>query len=171
MNCPCGSDRTYTACCEPLHRGTATAETAEALMRARYSAFVQGEIDFLVDTLAPEARTDGDREALEEWSSSSEWLGLKVRKTEAGGPGDTKGTVEFVAGFQQGGRETYHHEVASFEKRDGRWLFVDGTTPTVKTKLREGPKIGRNEPCPCGSGRKYKRCCAAVKSEGNETSA
>ena len=30
-----------------------------------------------------------------------------------------------------------------------------------QTVRHEGPKIGRNDPCPCGSGKKYKRCCGA----------
>ncbi|MFB4158971.1 SEC-C metal-binding domain-containing protein [Geomicrobium sp. JSM 1781026] len=25
--------------------------------------------------------------------------------------------------------------------------------------FKPGPKVGRNEPCPCGSGKKYKKCC------------
>jgi uncharacterized protein YchJ len=28
-----------------------------------------------------------------------------------------------------------------------------------ETVVRVGPKIGRNDPCPCGSGKKYKKCC------------
>jgi hypothetical protein len=31
--------------------------------------------------------------------------------------------------------------------------------PRVQTMVRTAPKVGRNDPCPCGSGRKYKRCC------------
>lgn len=29
-----------------------------------------------------------------------------------------------------------------------------------RVEVRTEPKIGRNEPCPCGSGKKYKKCCA-----------
>ena len=35
-------------------------------------------------------------------------------------------------------------------------LFPVGMTPGP---ARAGPKVGRNDPCPCGSGRKYKKCC------------
>jgi preprotein translocase subunit SecA len=31
----------------------------------------------------------------------------------------------------------------------------------VKTVTRDQPKVGRNELCPCGSGKKYKKCCGA----------
>jgi len=37
-----------------------------------------------------------------------------------------------------------------------------GDVPTGQTYKREGRKIGRNEPCPCGSGKKYKHCCGKV---------
>ena len=33
----------------------------------------------------------------------------------------------------------------------------------VETVVHEGPRIGRNDPCPCGSGKKYKKCCGAGK--------
>jgi preprotein translocase subunit SecA len=36
----------------------------------------------------------------------------------------------------------------------------DGET-TVTTVRRQGEKVGRNAPCPCGSGKKYKKCCGA----------
>ena len=35
--------------------------------------------------------------------------------------------------------------------------------PKVETVVHEGPRIGRNDPCPCGSGKKYKKCCGADK--------
>ncbi len=38
-----------------------------------------------------------------------------------------------------------------------------GTVAKVETVVHEGPKIGRNDPCPCGSGKKYKKCCGAGK--------
>ena len=40
-----------------------------------------------------------------------------------------------------------------FEVGDEFWL------PEVEQVVRQGPKIGRNDPCPCGSGKKYKKCC------------
>jgi hypothetical protein len=36
-----------------------------------------------------------------------------------------------------------------------------GLDADVQTVRREGPKVGRNDPCPCGSGRKYKKCHGA----------
>ena len=161
MICPCGSSKDYEACCAPYHRGEQDPPSAEALMRARYAAFACGEVDFVWETLAPERREDGEKEDIARWSRESEWLDLIIRKTEAGTAADSHGTVEFVARYKQHGEEQMHHELASFEKREGRWLFVDGQTPEATTVLREGPKIGRNDACPCASGKKYKRCCGA----------
>ena len=59
--CPCGSEIEYQKCCEPCHTGAAPAKTAEALMRSRYSAYVKGAIDYLIDTVLPEQRFDLDR--------------------------------------------------------------------------------------------------------------
>ena len=53
-----------------------------------------------------------------------------------------------------------HHERAQFELLDGTWYFLDGIPVTPKQFVREQPKVGRNDPCPCGSGKKYKKCCA-----------
>ena len=47
----------------------------------------------------------------------------------------------------------------NFARHNGRWYFVDGETIGQKPVVREGPRIGRNDPCPCGSGKKYKKCC------------
>jgi SEC-C motif-containing protein len=44
-------------------------------------------------------------------------------------------------------------------KEDGRWLFKEAEVPEHETVRREAPKVGRNDPCPCGSGKKYKKCC------------
>jgi preprotein translocase subunit SecA len=37
----------------------------------------------------------------------------------------------------------------------------DGTDKKTQPKKRVAPKVGRNDPCPCGSGKKYKKCCGA----------
>jgi SEC-C motif-containing protein len=135
---------------------TAPAKTAEALMRSRYSAYVKGAIDYLIDTVLPEQRFDLDRKSVQEWSESAEWKGLEV-KNSSGGEADSKGKVEFVARFRQGGLEHTHHEIGRFKRRDGKWYYVDGKViPTVPA----GAPISRNGPCPCGSGKKFKRCCA-----------
>ena len=46
-----------------------------------------------------------------------------------------------------------------FSDREPYEVEDDFGNAPVQTVVRPGPKIGRNEPCPCGSGRKYKKCC------------
>jgi SEC-C motif-containing protein len=171
MNCPCGSNLPFENCCEPLITGKAFADTAERLMRSRYTAYVRSNIDYLEKTLAPESRADFDAESAKQWAKQAQWKGLKINSTELGTSKDKIGTVEFTATYQQGRQTLDHHEVSQFRKENERWYFVDGESHTHKegeahhhhekpqTVVREQPKIGRNDPCLCGSGKKYKKCC------------
>ena len=156
--CPCGSGLAFSACCEPYLRGDKNAPTAEALMRSRYSAYVTHNVDYIVDTCISDGKRDIDREQTRRWSEESSWHGLKIVSTSKGGVNDSEGTVEFVASYTMNSLKDQHRENAQFKKVDGKWLYDDGSiTPT--TIVRETPKQGRNDPCACGSGRKYKHCC------------
>jgi SEC-C motif-containing protein len=139
---------------------SALASSPEALMRSRYTAYVVGDYDHIVRTVAPETLASFNVDALKAMASSMTWLSLDVREVTGGGPEDQQGTVEFAARFKEGGQEKVHHERANFRREDGRWVYVDGTM-RPKGRPREVVKIGRNEPCPCGSGKKYKKCCGA----------
>lgn len=158
--CPCGSGKPYSECCAPVIAGRNAPRTAEELMRARYSAYVKHEIDFIINTCErSEDVAEIDRKATEDWSLSSTWHGLRIIRCEKGGENDSEGVVEFEADYtSRGGMRDIHHEIGTFKKTDGKWLYVSGNVrPT--TVVRDGRKIGRNEPCPCGSGKKYKNCC------------
>ncbi|MEK7858652.1 MAG: YchJ family metal-binding protein [Elusimicrobiota bacterium] len=162
MDCPCRSAKTYEQCCQPLIAGTAKAKTAEALMRARYSSYAKGETAFLVSSHLPARRGEFDEKAAQEWSKKSEWKGLEVMATQAGLESDSVGRVRFIATYAVEGKTHEHHEVAEFKKEpDGHWYFVDGGSPKSDPVERAAPKVGRNDPCPCGSGKKHKKCCAA----------
>jgi len=158
-SCPCGSGRALDQCCGPILAG-APAPTAEALMRSRYTAFTLGDIGHIERTHAPEAREDFDRANAEAWAKAAKWEGLEIRHTESGTESDETGTVEFVARFRQAGQIMAHHELATFRKVEGTWCYVDGTL-NPKEAPRHVQKVGRNDPCPCGSGKKYKKCCGA----------
>ena len=159
--CPCGSGNSYPKCCKPYIDGSRTAPTAEALMRARYTAYEKGAVDFIMNTHHPEGREELSREATEEWAKSSDWMGLEIVNCVAGGESDEQGTVEFIARYRGSDRAVVnHHELSSFEKADGQWFFRDARMINNPQK-RESPKVGRNDPCPCGSGKKYKKCCGA----------
>ena len=166
FTCPCrlrAAPLTYSQCCAPQLEAGKPAPTAEALMRARYSAYALGKIDFLVDSLAPESRHDFDRKAVAHWSTQSQWLGLDILSTEAGQAGDSEGVVEFVAHFVLDGEERAHRERSRFrfESEDGRWYFVAEVKRKTAPIVR-GDQPGRNDPCPCGSGKKFKKCCGAA---------
>jgi SEC-C motif-containing protein len=127
-------------------------------MRSRYTAYVLCDVDHLERSLAPEARTDHDRDSAEQWAKSVEWLGLSILSTQGGAIDEQSGVVEFEARFRHAGIEQAHHETSTFRRHQDGWLYVDGKVHN-KPMVRNGPKIGRNDPCPCGSGRKYKHCC------------
>ncbi len=157
--CPCGSEETFSKCCGRFIEGGESAPTAEALMRSRYTAFTLARIDYVTATHDPETREEQNPEEARKWAESSEWLGLQIHSTENGGPEDDEGTVEFEARYRSDGVEHEHRELSTFVKRDGIWYFSDGRVLGPRTVRHEGPKIGRNDPCPCGSGKKYKKCC------------
>ena len=161
-HCYCGSDQPFEACCQPVLLGDRAAPTAEALMRARYSAYQTNNIGFLGDSLHPDHRHDWDEPATRRWAENAHWLGLEILATEGGGESDELGTVEFIASYKEKGVLKRHHEISRFRKERGRWYYVDGRLPKPETVKRTQPKVGRNDPCPCGSGKKYKKCCGAA---------
>jgi SEC-C motif-containing protein len=161
MLCPCGSGAVFDACCGPLIAGERPAASPEALMRSRYSAYATRNVRYLEETHDPETRAAFDRKASEKWAASTEWLSLQILNTREGGPDDQRGEVEFLARFRDDrGREHDHHERSTFLRRDGFWFFHDGELQKP-APIKQAPKIGRNDPCPCGGGKKYKKCCGA----------
>jgi len=159
VTCDCGKGPSLDECCGPFISGEAKPDTAEALMRSRYSAYASEHIDYLAATHDPETSESMDREDTEKWAKEAEWQGLEIVQTEAGGPDDDTGVVEFVARYKSEGNDVAHHERSTFRRIDGQWFYVDGDMVKPKPVRRETPKVGRNEPCPCGSGKKYKKCC------------
>ena len=160
--CPCGSGLTYEECCHPLIRGECAASTAEQLMRSRYSAYVEKEIPYLRTSLHPDHRKDYDEKSSREWAESAEWHSLRIIETVGGGPDEDEGEVEFVVAFSQRGVRQEHHERSRFARKGGKWYFVSGEEVRQKPVVRAAPKVGRNEPCACGSGKKHKKCCGAA---------
>lgn len=157
--CPCGSGLGYAECCGPVIAGERQAETPEQLMRSRYTAYALKEVGHLYASLHPDHRADFNEKSTRQWAESSEWHKLEIVSTHGGGPDDSEGAVEFVATYSMDGARRDHHELAMFKKDEGSWYFVDGQPVRPKQFVREAPKTGRNEPCPCGSGKKFKKCC------------
>lgn len=184
MTCPCGSRRNYEECCGRYISGAELPPTAEALMRSRFTAFTRGEFAYIGETFADPKERDAHAKGAEDWAKSGTFKRLQVLGTHQGGPRDTKGIVEFVASYTQDGVGWDHHETSHFEKdATGRWRYAGGDGHRHRegethhhhghhghhghgnvghTLRREGPKVGRNDPCPCGSGQKYKKCHGAA---------
>ncbi len=158
-NCPCCSGKPYAECCGPILDGLRKANTAEELMRARYSAYATEHIGFLKTSATEAVQAEFDEKASTAWSRAARWHGLEIIATEKGLESDTEGVVEFRATYTANNEFCNHHEIARFIKVNGEWKFDDGDLVGETPITRESPKVGRNDPCPCGSGKKYKKCC------------
>ncbi|MEK1904419.1 MAG: YchJ family protein [Pseudomonas sp.] len=149
--CPCGSGSSLEQCCGHYHNGEAHAASAETLMRSRYSAYVLGQIDYLLATTLPAQQPGLDSAAIRAWSLGSTWLGLEVESSELIGGQPEHAFVTFTARWHDDSGEHSHRERSSFVQQGTHWYFIDPTVPL---------KAGRNDPCPCGSKQKFKKCCA-----------
>ncbi|MFJ4004819.1 YchJ family protein [Streptomyces sp. NPDC090023] len=116
-SCPCGLSSSYADCCGRFHSGGVAAPSAEALMRARYSAFVVGDVEYLVRTWHPRTRPEGL-----DLDPGMRWTGLEILETGGGSAFHSTGTVTFRASYQGGSL----HERSRFERVDGAWVYVDG---------------------------------------------
>ena len=119
-------------------------------MRSRYTAFTLADNTYLMTSWAPETRP---KEVKAE-NDAIQWIGLDVEECEKGGTEDEDGSVTFTAGFLSSGHLCQLQEKSRFVRQEGLWYYLDGKTES-KTH-----KVGRNEACPCGSGKKYKKCCS-----------
>ncbi|WP_245304264.1 YchJ family metal-binding protein [Hoeflea olei] len=147
----------FDLCCGRYHAGAAV-PTAEALMRARYAAYATGNIGFIAATNAGPAAVVFDRAQAEAAQLGTRWLGLEIVGTRKGRAGDSEGTVSFIARYSQNGAEDALSETSVFRRIGDRWVYWD-RLPEPAPSRAAAP--GRNDPCPCGSGRKFKKCCGA----------
>ena len=152
--CPRGSGALLEVCCGPIVDGKMLALTAEALMRSRYTAFVLGDLAHIERTYAREKHGLGKGSSLER---DIEWVKLEILDKVGGGEEAATGIVEFAAHYHLNGRKGIHHERSNFRRDRGFWTYVDGEG--LENAEVANIKIGRNAPCPCGSGKKFKKCC------------
>lgn len=123
--CPCGTGDLYERCCGPIHgQGAGLGATAEQLMRARYSAYAMANGPFLLSSWHPDTRP-----ASVSFPDEQQWLGLTIVDTTGGGGLEKEGTVEFTARFRRGDDHFELHELSSFVRSKGNWLYVDGYNP------------------------------------------
>ncbi|HAS61892.1 MAG TPA: hypothetical protein DCS35_04525 [Vibrio sp.] len=162
-HCPCGNATQYEVCCQPIHHNHSEAHTPEQLMRARYSAHVLGLVDFVVNTYHSSCHAAEQRDAIAE-SVDSDWVELEVLESSFGAD-ENEGYVTFKAFFNQDDTQYCLEERSRFVREDGLWFYIDGEYPIEEQQDQrlsqsvESLKIGRNDPCICGSGKKFKKCC------------
>jgi SEC-C motif-containing protein len=148
--CYCGSELGFEDCCGAIITGKRKAETALELMKSRYSAYCSVASDYLIATTHISKRSQFNKEAIEQWAKESEWKGLKIISTHKGTKEDTQGEVAFQAFFRDEAKKSrVHYEHSLFVKEQNQWFYLSG----------KPIGINRNENCPCGSGKKYKKCC------------
>ncbi|KZM50976.1 YchJ family metal-binding protein [Labrenzia sp. OB1] len=123
--CPCGGGEPIDRCCGRFLGGEAFPETAEALMRSRYTAYVRQNIAYLKETLWPKHQDGFDELETARWAAQNHWTGLRVLATEKGGKGDREGTVLFEARYLSGGTLHTHRELSRFRKKAGRWYYAE----------------------------------------------
>ncbi len=155
MECPCRSGRLFADCCGPIITGKTAAPTPEALMRSRFTAFSRDEMDHLRESMVEEHRSEFHADDVRRWNRETAWLNLEILETAVDGD---EGMVRFRATFRHKGGTQSLTERSRFVRREGRWYYLDGEHETA-TVRNEHPKAGRNDPCPCGSGKKFKKCC------------
>ncbi len=172
IECPCGrmepgangkvARKLFSVCCKPFIQGDTKPDYCEQLMRSRYSAYTLGDADYLIQTWHPSKQALLNRNDLLQSAKETEWLSLDVVKNDQEG---SFGTVEFNAFYRQRRSDnnaghtndksiSCMHEVSRFEKIADQWYYFDG-----ELDANNQIKVGRNDPCPCGSGKKYKKCC------------
>ncbi|WP_101650976.1 YchJ family protein [Brevibacterium ihuae] len=121
--CPCGgmpAGAAFAECCGPALRGEVWPETAEALMRSRYTAFALRHDDHLFRTWHPRTRP-ADPSA----DRVTTWTGLEIEEVAGGGPEDEVGTVTFTARFRDAMAQGRMHEKSRFVRRAGRWMYLE----------------------------------------------
>ncbi len=154
MSCPCGSKVTFSECCLPLINGDCIANTAEQLMRSRYSAYASRKYQYIVDTYAYAQQQKINVDDIKESANEQKWVKLVIHRTqESAMPAE----VEFSAYYLIDDNLYELRENSKFVKEAGMYRYVDGEI-MVSDKVKS---IKRNDSCPCDSGKKFKKCCGA----------
>lgn len=154
--CRCGSGIDYAQCCALFHSGEQKPLTAEALMRSRFTAYALHNAPYLLDTWDATVRP----ELIDFSKEKVDWQRLEIGTTKKGGAKDTKGVVAFKAYYLQDDEAYVMTEISQFIKRAGGWFYLDGLVKSIG-KVGLQTNLGKNAPCSCGSGNKFKRCCGA----------
>ncbi|KMT65361.1 YchJ family protein [Catenovulum maritimum] len=151
MKCPCNSEKPFSVCCEPYLTNKLKAENAEVLMRSRYTAYHQKHISYLVDTQHKSTHSEHIAEEIQAFADQAKFIKLTVIKHEVISLAQQR--VEFEARYIIENTLFTMREISNFTMENNLWYYLDGQLNSKETKL------SKNAVCPCGKGKKYKRCC------------
>jgi len=146
MKCYCGSQRSFNACCEPVIAAD-NAGTPEQLMRSRFTAYCLCNYAYVLRTYAALPRASLSINQLEAGANETQWLGLQMLAA-------SENKVQFVAYFKEQSKLMCMNEISTFVREENKWRYLSGDMEYI------GPaRLSRNDPCFCGSGQKFKKCC------------
>ena len=154
MNCYCDSGLAFGECCQPFLTHQRRPETPVQLMRSRYSAFCQEDARYLHITWHSSMRTQNSVEQIQGAFRHTRWCKLSIEESVIDENG-THGSVSFRAYYFEREKLGVLHESSRFEEENGEWRYLDGIIYHDSGRL----SLGKNAPCFCGSGSKFKRCC------------
>ncbi|WP_198244280.1 YchJ family protein [methane-oxidizing endosymbiont of Gigantopelta aegis] len=157
LSCLCGSGINSSDCCQRFIVSEDHPTTAEALMRSRFTAYAQKNETYLLSTWDDSSKK---KPKYIDFSKEGDvvWTQLDIIQCKKGAKNDKKGIVEFKAHYTLDGKPYVMHEISRFVNKNGRWFYLDGLVKSV-ARANQQVNEGKNKPCPCGSGKKYKRCC------------
>lgn len=153
MSCYCGNSLSFEQCCQPIIKEQQFAQTAEQLMRSRYSAYCIKDGGYIYNTYAKEKRADNSVSDIQQWADETKWLSLQIKSSDLGN--DTYDFVEFIATYKANNEIWQLHEKSRFIIENEHWRYLDGDI----LAHNQCQNLTRNSLCPCGSRLKYKRCC------------
>ena len=149
--CPCGKGKEYLQCCGRYIEGNELPNSPEELMRSRYTAYTLANMEYIQATMKEPASNDFDAASVKQWAQQVKWLKLEVINVTP--VANNRGEVEFITDYCLQNKYYQLHEASEFLFAEGRWYYIDGQ---LEANIA---KVGRNESCPCGSQKKYKKCC------------
>lgn len=150
MNCYCCSGLFFSNCCQPLLDNRIAAANCLQLMRSRYSAYCRKNIEYIFQTCHPDCRSANSKAQITEFANSVHFVGLTIVDWSAN-MASLSGSVSFAARYISNNKLETLTEQSRFLYSD-RWYYYDGDIGA------EATNIGRNDSCPCGSGKKFKQC-------------
>lgn len=151
INCLCNSNKNYVDCCHPFLHYKSDAPTALALMRSRYCAYIEKNVEYLLTTWHNSMLISTCYHSIKDSCEHLEWNKLIIIDPGKNSPNIEYDEVEFIAKYinKTTGTTGTLHERSRFKKIEDKWYYLDGIYPSIK----------RNNQCPCGSVKKFKNCC------------